>query len=132
MSQALGKWRQKAEQLKTEVHALYLACKDPRTPWYAKAVIACVVGYALSPVDLIPDFIPILGYVDDLVLIPAGIALAIRMIPPFVMADCRKRAHQSGGEKKRRHRLAAGVILAIWLAAAIAAIMLATNILGRP
>ena len=77
----LKKIKAKATQLKREIVALYLAGRDPRTPWYAKAMIAAVVAYALSPIDLIPDFIPILGYLDDLVLLPIGIWLAIRMIP---------------------------------------------------
>ena len=85
-------WKVRARQLQAEVYALYLAYRDPRVPWYAKAVAACVVGYALSPIDLIPDFIPVLGYLDDLVLIPLGIALVLRMIPPAVMVECRERA----------------------------------------
>lgn len=80
----------KAQELKTNLGVLYLAFKDKRTPWYAKALIALVVSYALSPIDLIPDFIPILGYLDDLILIPAGIALAIKLIPEDVMIECRK------------------------------------------
>ena len=81
-----GHLRRWASRLKRESYALYLAIKDPRTPWYAKAIGACVVGYALSPIDLIPDLIPILGYLDDLLLVPAGLALARRMIPAAVMA----------------------------------------------
>ena len=85
MPSTLARWKMRARQLQAEVYALYLAYRDPRVPWYAKAVAACVVGYALSPIDLIPDFIPVLGYLDDLVLIPLGIALVLRMIPPAVM-----------------------------------------------
>src|SRR5512137_362302 len=76
-----------ARRLKVETYALYLACRDPRTPWYAKAWAVLVVAYAFSPIDLIPDFVPVLGYLDDLVIIPLGIWLALRMIPPAVMAD---------------------------------------------
>lgn len=82
----------KARQLKADTYALYLALKHPHTPWYAKAVIVLVTGYALSPVDLIPDFIPVLGYIDDLIIIPSGIILASRMIPGEVMLECRKKA----------------------------------------
>jgi uncharacterized membrane protein YkvA (DUF1232 family) len=85
-------WRERARQLKTEVQALRLAYRDPRVPWYAKWILACVVGYALSPIDLIPDFIPVLGYVDDLILVPLGILLAMRMIPKEVLQECREKA----------------------------------------
>ena len=77
--------REKAKQLKTDVYALYLAYKDPRVPWYAKAFMALIIGYALSPIDLIPDFIPVLGYLDDLIIIPAGISLSLKMIPKEVL-----------------------------------------------
>jgi uncharacterized membrane protein YkvA (DUF1232 family) len=87
-------WREKARQLKQEVHALALACRDPRVPWYTKVLASAVVAYALSPIDLIPDFIPVLGYLDDIVIVPAGIALAIRLIPADVMTECRVRAGQ--------------------------------------
>src|SRR5512140_113087 len=78
-------------ELKKQVQAVYFASRDPRTPWYAKAVAGLVVAYALSPIDLIPDFIPVLGYLDDLLIIPAGIALAIKLIPKEVMTDARAR-----------------------------------------
>lgn len=81
-------------ELKRQIHALYLASRDPRTPWYAKAVAGLVVAYTLSPIDLIPDFIPVLGYLDDLLIVPAGIALAIRLIPADVMAAAREKVHQ--------------------------------------
>lgn len=85
-------WRQRAQESKRYSHALYLAVRDPRVPWYAKAVVVLVVGYALSPIDLIPDFIPVLGYLDDLLLLPLGIALAIRLIPADIWRDCLTRA----------------------------------------
>ena len=112
---SLDTWRRRAKQLKTDVYALYLASKDPRTPWYAKILIACVVGYAFSPIDLIPDFIPVLGYMDDLILVPMGIALALKMIPPTVLADCRAKAQATMAQKKPRNWIAASVIVAIWL-----------------
>jgi uncharacterized membrane protein YkvA (DUF1232 family) len=88
--------KQKTRLLKGEILALFLAVKHPATPWYAKALVALIVGYALSPIDLIPDFIPVLGYLDDFVLLPLGIALAIRLIPPFVLDDCRRQAAAYG------------------------------------
>ncbi len=89
------RWQTAARALKREMYALYLASRDPRTPWYAKAAIAGVLAYALSPIDLIPDFIPVLGYLDDLVLLPAGIWVALRLIPPTVMAESRARAEEA-------------------------------------
>jgi uncharacterized membrane protein YkvA (DUF1232 family) len=124
MSSTLTIWKARARQLQAEVYALYLACRDPRMPWYAKTVAVCVVGYALSPIDLIPDFIPVLGYVDDLVLIPLGIALALRMIPPVVMAECRERARSELADGKPVSRVAAAVIVAIWLGLAVLAALL--------
>jgi uncharacterized membrane protein YkvA (DUF1232 family) len=105
---ALGlPWR----QLKSEVYALYLAYRDPRTPWYARLWAAGVVGYAFSPIDLIPDFVPVLGYLDDLLIVPLGVLLALRLIPADVMADCRARAR-------------AAVIALIWVGLAALAIWL--------
>jgi uncharacterized membrane protein YkvA (DUF1232 family) len=101
--------------LQAETYALYLAYRDPRVPWYAKALAICVLSYALSPIDLIPDFIPVLGYLDDLVLIPLGIALALRLIPPAVMAECREQARAELVDGNSVGRAAAAVIVAIWL-----------------
>ena len=112
---ALGAWKRRARQLKTETYALYLACRDPRVPWYARLLAACVVAYAFSPIDLIPDFIPILGYLDDLVLVPLGIALVLRMIPAPVMAECRERARAAMAQGKPTNWTAAAIIVAIWL-----------------
>ena len=83
----LERLKHKARLLKTEVYAIYLAYKDPRVPWYARIFAVCVVGYAFSPIDLIPDPIPILGYLDDLILVALGIAIALKMIPKEVMAE---------------------------------------------
>lgn len=109
---------QRARRLKAETFALYLAVHHPETPWYAKLFVAGVVAYAFSPIDLIPDFVPVLGYLDDLILIPMGIALAIKMIPAPVLAECRARTGEiiaSGGLVSR----AAGVVIVlIWLAVA--------------
>lgn len=80
--------KQRARGLKAETFALYLAARHPRTPWYAKLFVAGIVAYAFSPMDLIPDFVPVLGYLDDLILLPLGIAVAIKMIPASVLAEC--------------------------------------------
>ena len=108
-------WKQRARQLKTEVYTLYLASKDPRVPWYARVVAACIVGYAFSPIDLIPDPIPVLGYVDDLILIPLGVALLLKMIPEPVMTECREKARAAISQGKPTNWVAAGIIVAIWL-----------------
>jgi uncharacterized membrane protein YkvA (DUF1232 family) len=111
----MATWKQRVRQLKAETYALYLAYRDPRTPWYARIFAAIVVGYAFSPIDLIPDFIPVLGYLDDLILVPFGIWLALKMIPPEVMADSRTRAQETLANGKPISRAAAVVIVAIWL-----------------
>ena len=92
ISRLLDQLKQKAKHLKRETTALYFAYRDPRTPWVARAFSALVVAYLLSPIDLIPDFIPVLGYLDDLILVPLGIRLALKMIPRDVMMDARKSA----------------------------------------
>jgi uncharacterized membrane protein YkvA (DUF1232 family) len=111
-------WRQRVRQLKGETYALYLAYKDPRVPWYARLWLAIVVGYAFSPIDLIPDFIPVLGYLDDLVLIPLGVLLAIKLIPADVMVQCRARAQRELAEGRPVNRGAAVVIAGLWLLSA--------------
>ena len=115
MAQFIEGWKQRAKQLKIEIYAIYLAYKDPRVPWCARIFAACVVGYAFSPIDLIPDPIPILGYLDDLILIPLGVVLALKMIPKEVMAECRERSQEIMRQKKPVNRTAAGVIIAIWV-----------------
>jgi len=115
VSERLMAWKQRARQLQRETYALFLAYRDPRVSWAARIWAACVVAYALSPIDLIPDFIPVLGYLDDLVLIPLGIALALRMIPPEVMADSRARAQAAMGQDQRLGKIAAAVIVTVWL-----------------
>jgi uncharacterized membrane protein YkvA (DUF1232 family) len=106
-------WRRKATQLKTEVYAFYFAVRDPRVPWYAKVFVGCVVAYALSPIDLIPDFIPVLGYLDDLVLLPLAIALTHKMIPPAVLVECREKARPA--REKPKSWLGAIIIVSIWI-----------------
>jgi uncharacterized membrane protein YkvA (DUF1232 family) len=115
LRRSITTWQQRARQLKREVYALYLAYRDPRVPWYARLFAACVVGYAFSPIDLIPDPVPVLGYLDDLILIPLGISLALRMIPPHVMVECRALADEVMKHGKLVNWVAAGIIVAIWL-----------------
>ncbi len=122
-------WRERVRQLKAEAYALYLASRHPLTPWYAKVLAVCVVAYALSPIDLIPDPIPILGYLDDLILVPLGIALAIKLIPPAVMEESREKAQTALTQEKPGARIAALVIIVIWIVTAIALIILAMRIL---
>lgn len=109
------KLQQRADQLKIEIFALYLAARHPRTPWYAKLFVAAIVAYALSPIDLIPDFVPVLGYLDDLFLIPLGITLAIKMIPQPVLAECRARVPEIFQKGTPVSRVAGTVIILLWL-----------------
>ena len=116
----LGEWKRWAGRLKSETHALYLAYRDPRVPWYAKLFAALVVGYAFSPIDLIPDAIPVLGYLDDLILVPLGVALAVRMIPEDVLSESRQKAREMVERGERPvSRAAAAVIVVLWLALAV-------------
>jgi uncharacterized membrane protein YkvA (DUF1232 family) len=105
------------------VHALYLASRDPRTPWYAKALAVCVAGYALSPIDLIPDFVPVLGYLDDAIILPLGILAVVKLIPPEIMTEHRDAA--SVAVERPVSRAAAVVIACIWIASVGLAIYLA-------
>lgn len=108
-------WKKQVKRLKSETYALYLAARDPRVPWYAKAMILFVVAHTLSPIDLIPDFIPVLGYLDDLIIAPLGIAIAIKLIPSEVLSECRQQAQQMFAEDQPPNKWAAVVILTIWL-----------------
>ena len=114
----LARLKARASRLKRETYALYLAARHPGTPWYAKLLVAGIVGYALSPIDLIPDFVPILGYLDELVLLPLGIALAIRMIPSAILAECRERAQEALAGGRPVSWIAAIVVLAVWISLA--------------
>lgn len=104
-------WNKKAKQLKTEIDALHIALRDERVPWGARIIAALVIAYALSPIDLIPDFIPILGYLDDLILIPLGIKAALLWIPPEVMKDSR----QAAQEKLEKSPAGALIVITLWL-----------------
>ena len=116
--------RSRARKLKSEIFALYLALRDPRTPWYAKAFGALVVAYAFSPLDLIPDFVPVLGYLDDVILLPLGIWLTIRMIPLAVLDESRARAEIELRGRRPANWVAAVVIILLW-AGSIALVVLA-------
>jgi len=112
----LSNLQQRARDLKTETIALYLAARHPDTPWYAKLLVAAIAAYALSPIDLIPDFIPVLGYLDDIILIPLGIALAVRMIPHPILEECRARAQDITARGRPVSRIAGAVIVVLWIA----------------
>ena len=111
MFERLKQW---ARVLTRDVHAVYLAARDPRVPWYVKAIAVFVAAYALSPIDLIPDAIPVLGYVDDLIVVPLGIWIVIKLIPPEIMAEHRRAADQAVG--KPVSRAGAAAVIGFWLA----------------
>lgn len=115
----LSSLRAWAANAKRDVVALWIAARDPRVPWYAKAVAGAVAAYALSPIDLVPDFVPVLGYLDDLIIVPAGIFLAIRLIPADLMAEFRAEA-----ARRERPTSRAGIVLIVAAWAAIAAFLL--------
>ena len=113
----LKRLKERARAFHREVYAVYLACKDPRTPWYAKFLGAIIVAYAVSPIDLIPDFIPVIGYLDDLLIVPLGVALLLKMIPKEVLEECRARAADQGIVK--RGWFVPLLIMGVWLALGI-------------
>ncbi len=104
-----------SRELKNQIYALYYASQDGRTPWYAKALAVLVVAYALSPIDLIPDFIPVLGYLDDIIIVPGGIALVLRLIPREVMVEAREKARQAAVIDKLPRWIGIGITILIWL-----------------
>ena len=114
----MGRLAQWARALKRESFALYYAARDARTPWYAKLLAGAIVAYALSPIDLIPDFIPVLGLVDELLLLPAAIWLALRLVPEQVLVESRARAEAA--LERPTSRVAAVVIVFVWIACALA------------
>lgn len=120
--------KQWARRMKAEVMALYWAYRDPRVPWYAKGFAAVVVAYALSPIDLIPDFIPVLGYVDDVILIPIGIYVAIRLIPPDVLAECREKA--ASVREKPVSRVGLVLVIMLWITLAVGALIVLRQVLA--
>lgn len=125
-------WKAKARKLKQEVYALYLASRDRRVPWYARVAAIIVVAYAFSPIDLIPDPIPVLGYLDDLILIPLGIALVIKLIPAEVLHDCRERAASAMKGGKPRNWVAGGIIILIWIGLFVLTVRYLTSLFIAP
>jgi uncharacterized membrane protein YkvA (DUF1232 family) len=123
----LDRLKARARSLTRETLALYLVARNPRTPWYAKLLAAAVVAYALSPFDLIPDFVPVLGYLDDLIIVPAGIALVLRLVPAEVLADCREQARLR--TDRPVSRVGAAIVLGVWLACGLALLLLVRDLL---
>ena len=123
-----GHIRAQSRRLKREALALYFVARDRRTPWFARALAAMVVAYALSPFDLIPDFIPVLGFLDDLVIVPLGVAVALKLVPPAVLADCRARAQLAS--ERPVSRAGAAFMICVWLAFAALAVILIRDALG--
>jgi uncharacterized membrane protein YkvA (DUF1232 family) len=118
-------WKQKNRDLEIDTYALYFAYRDPRIPWYVKGFVILIVAYAFSPIDLIPDFIPVLGYLDDLVVIPAGVFLVLKMIPPQIMEECRAMAKKHIADGKPYYKFMAMIVICIW----IIVVLLAGNLL---
>ena len=111
--------KQQARKLKSNLIVLYFSYKDPRVPWFAKVFTICVVAYAFSPIDLIPDFIPILGYLDDLIIVPLGIYLALKLIPQLVLEECRVKAEERMKEKKPVNWITGSIFIVIWVLVAL-------------
>jgi uncharacterized membrane protein YkvA (DUF1232 family) len=123
----LDRLKARARSLTRETYALSLVARDPRTPWYAKLIAAGVVAYALSPLDLIPDFVPVLGYLDDLIIVPAGIALVLRLVPAEVLADCREQARLRADRPVSR--VGAAMVLGVWAILIVVVVVLARDLL---
>lgn len=111
------RWRQRIRRLRDDVAVLAVALRDPRTPWLARVLAICVVAYAVSPIDLVPDFIPVLGLLDDLVLVPLGVVVVVRLVPQVVLRDSRARVRAGDVQSGRHGRVAAAAIVAAWCAA---------------
>ena len=126
----LERLKQRARALKNEAFAVYLAARDPRTPWYAKALVLFVVAHTFSPIDLIPDFIPVLGYLDDLIITPGGLWLAIRMIPPEVLAEAREQVATSGLDRRAGY-MGAAIIIFVWILILLGIIYLIFRLTNR-
>jgi uncharacterized membrane protein YkvA (DUF1232 family) len=121
-------WKLWARQLTAQTYALYLAYRHPRTPWYAKVFAALVVGYVFSPIDPIPDFIPFVGLLDEMVVVPIGVLLAAKMTPPDVFEECKEKAREVAEGEKPMSRIAAVVIVAVWLLCVALAVFLALRV----
>ena len=121
-------WKRRARRLKAETYNLYLAYRHPRTPWYAKVFAALIVGYVFSPIDPIPDFIPIVGLLDELAVVPIGVIIARKMIPEDVFEECREKAREVSEGEKPVSRVAAVVVVAVWLLCVALAVLLALRV----
>ena len=121
-------WRRRARQLSAQTYALYLAYRHPRTPWYAKVFAALVVGYVFSPIDPIPDFIPGVGLLDELVVVPIGVLIAAKMVPRQVMEECEEKAREVAEGERPVSRGAAVVVVAVWLLGVALAVLLAVRV----
>ena len=124
----LQTWKRWARRLSAQTYALYLAYRHPKTPWYAKALTALIVGYVFSPIDPIPDFIPLVGLLDEMVVVPIGVLLAAKMIPPDVLEECREKAREVAEGEKPVSRVAAVVIVAVWVLCVALAVYLALRV----
>jgi uncharacterized membrane protein YkvA (DUF1232 family) len=124
----LETWKWRARELTAQTYALYLAYRHPRTPWYAKVFAALVVSYVFSPVDPIPDFIPVVGFLDEMVVVPIGVALAAKLVPPDVFVECREKARGVAEGEKPVSRVAVVVVVAIWLLFVAFAVFLALRV----
>jgi uncharacterized membrane protein YkvA (DUF1232 family) len=125
---SLQTWKRRARQLSAQTYALYLAYRHPRTPWYAKAFAALIVGYVFSPIDPIPDFIPGVGLLDEMVVVPIGVLLAAKMILPDVFEECREKAREVAAGEKPVSRIAVVVIVAVWVLCVALAVFLALRV----
>ncbi len=126
----LEAWQRRARQLSAQTYALYLAYRHPRTPWYAKVFAALIVGYVFSPIDPIPDFIPGVGLLDEMVVVPIAVLLAAKMIPRQVMEECREKSQEMAKGEKPVSRVAAAIVVAVWLLCVALAAFLATRVFG--
>ncbi len=127
----ISRLKRRAMTLRRETLALYIAARDPRVPWYAKAFMGLVLAYAFSPIDLIPDFVPVLGYLDDLVIVPLGIVLALRMVPAQVMADARRQADQMAKWGEPVIWAGGVIVVAIWLIILVMVFWLIVHAVGK-
>jgi uncharacterized membrane protein YkvA (DUF1232 family) len=125
----LGRLKRWAQIVRRDLHATWLAARDPRVPWHAKAVALFVTAYAFSPIDLIPDFVPVLGYLDDLIIVPIGLWLAIRLIPPDILEEHRAAAELAG--KLPVSKVGAALMVSVWLMLAAGAVLLAYKLLSH-
>ena len=123
-------WKRRARQLSAQTYALYLAYRHPKTPWYAKVFAALIVGYVFSPIDPIPDFIPGVGLLDEMVVVPIGVLIAAKMIPQEVFEECRQRAREVAEGEKPVSRVAAVVVVTVWLLCVALAVIFAAGALG--